>query len=131
MLAVFACLFSVAAINNAVAAEPVSKSRRGVMIGGHDTVAYHTLSRDPHAKAVSGKKTWVVEYLGAKWRFASKESAELFQANPDKYKPAYNGHCANALSRGLKPTYQQDWICNESSTGGIAPSTIHAVYPAY
>ena len=111
VLAVFACLFSVAAINNAVAAEPVSKSRRGVMIGGHDTVAYHTLSRDPHAKAVSGKKTWVVEYLGAKWRFASKESAELFQANPDKYKPAYNGHCANALSlgNGLLKTNGKVW----------------------
>ena len=79
-------------VTDAFAEEPVSKSRRGVAIGSHDTVAYHSLSRDPHAKAVAGKKSWVVEYLGAKWRFASKESADLFKANPEKYKPAYNGY---------------------------------------
>jgi hypothetical protein len=41
-----------------------------------------------------------VEYKGAQWRFASKESSELFAAEPDKYSPAYNGFCANALSLG-------------------------------
>lgn len=109
--AMIVCLMSVAAINNAIAAEPVSKSKRGVMIGGHDTVAYHTLLRDPQAKAAAGKKTFVVEYLGAKWRFASQENADLFKANPGKYKPAYNGHCANALSlgKGLLKTNGKVW----------------------
>jgi len=53
----------------------------------------------------------VVDYLGAKWRFASKENADLFRANPDKYKPAYNGHCANALSlgKGLLKTNGKVW----------------------
>lgn len=93
------------------AAEPVSQSRFGLAIGGHDTVAYHSLSREPQAKASKGKKTWVVEHLGAKWRFASSESAQLFAANPDKYKPAYNGHCANALSldKGLLKTNGKIW----------------------
>jgi len=85
---------------SAFAAEPVSKSRRGVAIGGHDTVAYHSLVQAPQEKAISGKKSYVVEHKGAKWRFLSKESADLFAANPDKYEPAYNGHCANALSLG-------------------------------
>lgn len=105
------CLMSVAATSNAFAAEPVSKSKRGVMIGGHDSVAYHTLSRAPQAKAATGKKTYVVEYLGAKWRFSSQENADLFKANPEKYKPAYNGHCANALSlgKGLLKTNGKVW----------------------
>ena len=87
----------------ALGAEPVAKSRwTGVAIGGHDTTAYHDLEResDPQVKAVTGKKTFVVEFKGAKWHFLSKESSEKFAADPERYSPAYNGHCANALSLG-------------------------------
>lgn len=94
------------------AAEPVSKSRfKGVAIGGKDTVAYHELDRAPQAAAVTGKKTYTVSYKGAKWQFLSKESADLFKANPEKYEPAYNGHCANALSigNGLVKTNGKHW----------------------
>lgn len=85
----------------ASAAEPVSKSRwGGVAIGGHDSVAYHSINRAPQDKAVEGAKTYTVSYKGAKWRFGSEESSKLFAENPEKYSPAYNGHCANALSLG-------------------------------
>lgn len=100
---VVVAMLSVVAVfaSAAVAAEPVSKSRfTGVAIDGHDSVAYHQLERNPQQSAVDGLKTYTVEYKGAKWRFASKESSELFAANPDKYSPVYNGHCANALSLG-------------------------------
>ncbi|MEE9332551.1 MAG: YHS domain-containing (seleno)protein [Granulosicoccaceae bacterium] len=98
----------------ALGAEPIAKSRwTGVAIGGHDTAAYHDLAResDPQQKALSGKKAFVVEYKGAKWRFMSKESSEKFAANPERYSPAYNGHCANALSlgEGLIPTNGKTW----------------------
>lgn len=95
-----------------LAAEPVSKSKRsGVAIGGHDTVAYHELGREPREKASDGSKTYVVEYKGATWRFASAESAAKFEADPERYQPAYNGHCANALSlgRGLVKTDGEVW----------------------
>ncbi|MFT5894171.1 MAG: YHS domain-containing protein [bacterium] len=96
-IAAMAVLFTM----TATAAEPVSKSRfSGVAIGGHDSVAYHQIKRDPQDSAVEGEKSYTIEYKGAKWRFASKESSELFAANPDKYSPSYNGHCANALSLG-------------------------------
>lgn len=89
------------ALNTALAAEPVSKSRlSGVAIGGQDTVAYHQLETEPHASSVEGQKSYTVKYKGAKWRFLSKQSSELFAANPEQYTPAYNGHCANALSLG-------------------------------
>ncbi len=92
------------------AAEPVA-AKKGLAIGGHDTVAYHSLSREPQDKAAKGDKTWVVEHLGVKWRFGSQESADLFAADPDKYQPAYNGHCANALSlgKGLLKTDGKVW----------------------
>ncbi len=94
-------LFSVVMSPLAIAAEPVSKSRfGGVAIDGHDTVAYQQLQRAPQDEAVEGSKRYTVEYKGAKWHFASEESSELFKADPDKYSPAYNGFCANALSLG-------------------------------
>ena len=84
-----------------LAAEPVSKSRlSGVAIGGHDSVAYHQISREPQDSALEGAKSYVVKYKGAKWRFASKVNSELFAADPGQYSPAYNGHCTNALSLG-------------------------------
>lgn len=83
------------------AADPVSKSRfGGVAIGGHDSVAYHSLAREPQESAIEGVKSYTVEYKGAKWRFLSEGSSKLFAADPEKYSPAYNGHCANALSLG-------------------------------
>ncbi len=94
------------------AAEPVSKSRfKGVAIGGIDTVAYHSLEQAPQASAIKGKKAFEVEYKGAKWQFADQASADAFAAEPAKYSPAYNGHCANALSldKGLLKTDGTHW----------------------
>ena len=102
----------------AYAAEPVSKSRfGGIAIGGHDTVAYHELERAPQEKATKGAKSYVVKYKGAKWQFASKESSELFAADPERYSPAYNGFCANALSlgKGLVRTDGTHWEIYEDS----------------
>lgn len=94
-------IFTFCAAGFVQAAEPVSKSRfKGIAIGGHDTVAYHSLARDPQANAMIGKATFVVKHKGAKWQFADKATADKFAADPDKYSPAYNGHCANALSLG-------------------------------
>jgi len=107
----FAVVVLLALSGFAHAAEPVSKSRKGVAIGGHDAVAYHILTRDPQSSAIEGRKDYVVEYKGAKWRFLDKESADKFAAEPEKYSPAYNGHCANALSlgKGLVKTDGTHW----------------------
>lgn len=94
-----------------LAAEPVSKSRfGGVAIGGHDTVAYHQQTPDQHL-AAKGKGSYVVEWKGAKWRFATLADSETFAANPEKYSPAYNGFCANSLSlgKGLLKTDGSHW----------------------
>ena len=88
-------------VGNAHAEEPIAKrGLSGVVIGGHDSVAYHVPENIQSHTAQKGKKTYTVKYKGGNWRFASQEHARLFEANPDKYAPAYNGHCANALSLG-------------------------------
>ncbi|MGH1487115.1 MAG: YHS domain-containing (seleno)protein [Cellvibrionaceae bacterium] len=87
-------------INQSLSAnEPVSASSyTSTAIGGHDTTAYHSLTLGDKAKKGDGE--YVVEWKGVKWRFISEKDSQLFAADPEKYAPAYNGHCANALSLG-------------------------------
>ena len=83
------------------AAEPVSTSFFGnTAIGGQDTVSYHDPAVRQAHKVRAGDARFEVAYLGASWRFASRESAERFAADPAKYVPHYNGFCANALALG-------------------------------
>jgi len=95
-----------------VHAEPVSKSYWGdKAIGSHDTVAYHQEAvRKTHSEVI-GTKGFSVKYKGANWFFASKDSADKFAVEPEKYIPLYNGFCANALSlgEGLIPTNGKVW----------------------
>lgn len=108
LLMLVAVMFSAACL----AAEPVSLGADGMTaIAGKDTTAYHQLPGPTHPGAVPGSDRWVVEYKGARWRFASKESSEQFAADPARYAPSYNGHCANALSlgEGLIPTDGTHW----------------------
>ena len=82
----------------ALAQAPVSKSLfGGVAIGGQDTVAYHA---NKTGAAIEGEKRFTVEWQGAVWRFTDQASMEKFAADPEKYVPEFNGHCANALSLG-------------------------------
>lgn len=61
--------------------------------GGYDTVAYFT-----EGKPVKGNKKYTVEYLGADWHFSSEKNKALFEQDPDKYRPQYDGHCAWAVA---------------------------------
>ena len=49
--------------------------------------------------------------MGATWLFTTAENRDAFLADPDKYRPAYGGHCANALSigEGLIKTDGKTW----------------------
>ena len=84
-----------------IAAEPVNADFWAkTAIGGKDTVSYHSPNVKATHKVETGDKAHEVVYLGATWRFASKESADRFAASPAAYVPQYNGFCANALSSG-------------------------------
>ncbi|MGH1428138.1 MAG: YHS domain-containing (seleno)protein [Arenicella sp.] len=89
------------------AEEPVSTGRfNNNAIGKHDVLAYHESKQ-----AVKGKKTYVHTWKGADWYFASEAHRDLFAATPEKFSPAYNGFCSNALSlgKGLVRTNGKIW----------------------
>ena len=64
-----------------------------VAIQGYDPVAYFT-----EGKATQGSEDHTLKWLGAFWRFASKEHKQLFAANPQDFAPQYGGHCATGLA---------------------------------
>jgi len=67
----------------------------GVAIRGYDPVAYFR-GGGPRP----GKPEFSVSHGGATWRFASAEHKALFEADPERYLPAYGGFCAYGTSRG-------------------------------
>jgi YHS domain-containing protein len=67
----------------------------GLAIRGYDPVAYF---RDGGPRL--GKPEFSARYGGATWRFASAEHKALFDAEPERYLPAYGGFCAYGTSRG-------------------------------
>ncbi|MGB1239481.1 MAG: YHS domain-containing (seleno)protein [Pseudomonadales bacterium] len=107
---IFAVLLSCA--SSISTAEVVSKSYWGdKAIGGHDTTAYYDAAVQRSHREVAGSKRYSVQWQGANWYFASQTSADKFAASPERYKPQYNGFCANALSlgEGLIPTDGTVW----------------------
>ncbi len=70
-------------------------STEELAIRGYDPVAYF---RDDGPRL--GKPEFSVRHGGATWRFASAEHKALFEADPDRYLPAYGGFCAYGTSRG-------------------------------
>ena len=76
-------------------AENYSYSTPG--ISGYDPVAYFTVG-----KAVRGSGYHVAVVDGVTYAFASAEHKKMFEANPQKYLPAYGGYCAYGLGVGKK-----------------------------
>jgi hypothetical protein len=95
-LAVAMAIFiSMAFTIHAEAKSEVYKNWRGIAIKGYDPVAYHKDS-----KPVKGSGEYEFKWKDAKWRFASAEHRDLFEANPENYAPRYGGYCAWAVSQG-------------------------------
>ncbi len=89
------------------AEEPVSTGYlNNSAIGKHDVLSYH---QDKSAK--KGSKTYIHNWKGADWHFTSESHRDLFAENPEKFSPAYNGFCSNALTlgEGLIRTNGQVW----------------------
>jgi hypothetical protein len=79
---------------------PVNASAQGddkhLMLFGHDVVAYFTENKhrmgDPAIKTVIDNVTF---------RFATVQHKALFDKEPAKYIPQYNGYCANGIVYGI------------------------------
>lgn len=69
----------------------------GVILAGHDAVAYFTES-----KPVVGSAAFTSVHNGAIFRFSSAANRDTFNQNPEKYAPAYGGWCSTGTSFGKK-----------------------------
>ncbi|MEO1103195.1 MAG: YHS domain-containing (seleno)protein [Pseudomonadota bacterium] len=78
----------------------------GFANSGYDVVAYFSMEQapvgSPQPAAVPGKKQYTAEYNGATFAFANAENLAKFQADPAKFAPQYDGHCAYGVSQGGK-----------------------------
>lgn len=67
----------------------------GHALQGYDPVAYFTVGAP-----TKGNPNISREWNGATWLFLTADHRELFDADPEKYAPAFGGHCAVARVMG-------------------------------
>ena len=66
-------------------------------VGGYDLVSYHK-----ETGPVRGSGYHTTQYKGVTYLFANEENMAIFEANQEKYLPAYNGFCAYGITVGKK-----------------------------
>ncbi|WP_373506244.1 YHS domain-containing (seleno)protein [Aestuariivirga sp.] len=75
-------------------------------VSGFDTVSYFDLSQSaigsPQASPLPGKASITAEYNGVKFAFATEDNRKRFLADPAKFAPQYDGHCAFGVAKGGK-----------------------------
>ena len=73
------------------AVDPLN-AKSGLAVRGYDVVAYFTES-----KPVRGSADFESVWMGAKWRFGTKENRDAFAQSPEKFAPQFGGYCAWAV----------------------------------
>lgn len=86
----------------------------GFAVSGYDVVAYFDLpvqAVGTQATApVAGNAGITADYNGATFAFSSEANRDKFVANPAKFAPQYDGHCAYGVSKGGKvPANPELW----------------------
>jgi len=86
----------------------------GYAVSGYDVVAYFGLPQSKvgqaQVPAVPGRSDITAKYNGAVFAFSSTKNRDLFAANPTKYLPQYDGHCAYGVAQGGKvPANPELW----------------------
>jgi len=74
----------------------------GFAVSGYDVVSYFDLEQSPvgapQPAPLPGKASITAEYNGATWAFATEENRERFLADPARFAPEYDGHCAYGVA---------------------------------
>ncbi|MBL8767979.1 MAG: YHS domain-containing protein [Planctomycetes bacterium] len=106
-LLAFACASSPSASVDGID-EPrylVNRDAAGLVIDGYDPVAYFT-----DGKPVPGDPDHRTTWQGGTYQFASKDHLAMFEADPQKYAPAFGGWCGYAVSIDkLSPVDPRYW----------------------
>lgn len=96
----------------------------GVILAGHDAVAYFT-----QGKPVEGKAKYTAVYNDAIYRFSSAKNRDLFNKYPEKYAPQYGGFCAYGMTFGKK--FDIDGKAFEIVDGKLFVNKNPSVYEAW
>jgi hypothetical protein len=91
---------------SAAFAGPQYVDATGFAASGYDVVAYHDLAQSPvgtaQPAAVPGRSDIVAEYNSAKFAFSNTANRDAFVADPARFAPQFNGHCAYGVAKGGK-----------------------------
>lgn len=78
----------------------------GFAVSGYDVVAYFDLPQSeigsPQTMAVPGRSDITAGYNGSTFAFSTEANRDLFLADPEKYAPQFDGHCAYGVAKGGK-----------------------------
>lgn len=78
----------------------------GFAASGFDVVAYFDLPQNPvgqpQTAPVPGDRAITADHNGATFAFSSQANRDAFLADPAKYVPQYDGHCAYGVAKGGK-----------------------------
>ena len=104
-----ALILPVSALENPILAQSVTAIAQDpesrLAIEGYDPVGYFTKGR-----ALLGDPAYRAEHGGAVFYFANAEHRAMFIETPEKYIPAYGGHCTETIANGaLTPADPVHW----------------------
>lgn len=78
----------------------------GFAVSGYDVVSYFDLPQSaigaPQQSPLPGLSTITADYNGAQFAFSSEANRDRFLADPTRYAPQYDGHCAYGVAQGGK-----------------------------
>ena len=78
----------------------------GYAVSGYDVVAYFDLEQNPVGQTqtapVPGNASFTADYNGATFAFSPEANRDKFVADPARYAPQFDGHCAYGVSKGGK-----------------------------
>lgn len=102
----FVLALSLAALSAPAFAGEQFVDETGYAVSGFDVVAYRSLAQSPVGAAqpapVPGRSGITADYNGATFAFATEANRAAFLADPARFAPQYDGHCAYGVAKGGK-----------------------------
>jgi YHS domain-containing protein len=78
---------------------PLNLSSDGLALSGYDPVSYFP---EGGGAPQPGSPQYSSERDGRRYQFASEQNRARFEAQPERYEPAFGGWCAYAVANGYK-----------------------------
>ena len=75
----------------------LGQDKEEAAIDGYCPVAYKKMG-----KAVKGKPDYAVTHEGETYYLLKAKAQKMFEKNPEKFLPKYDGYCATAIAKGKK-----------------------------